>query len=302
MLSICIPIYNFNVIDLIEKLHAQLLKIDKPCEIICIDDCSDKQFEEKNNETCNKFSRYIVLQKNIGRAKIRNLFLNYAKYDYLLFLDCDSKLISDNFLLKYSEAIVNNYCQVICGGRIYNETKPPGSLHLRWKYGRFTESKPFKTRQINPYKSFMTNNFVVDRKVLENIKFNEELVYYGHEDTLFGFQLLKNKIIIKHIDNPVLNGNLECNREYLNKTELGLKNLVNILQLLNCDPAFINEVKILKVYFKLQKKHLLWLIALIFALLKPLIKFLLANGIANLILFDFYKLGFLQKHLNFQAK
>ena len=40
---------------------------------------------------------YRELPQNLGRSKIRNVLGKAAKFDYLLFLDCDSKVVSDNY-------------------------------------------------------------------------------------------------------------------------------------------------------------------------------------------------------------
>ena len=118
MISICIPIYNFNVTELVKTLSAQLKDLNCPSEIILIDDCSDISFKKANENICSK-ENYIQLDKNIGRAAIRNRFLEYAKYEYLLFLDCDMVVHSNNFLDKYFNAINECNNKVICGGLIY---------------------------------------------------------------------------------------------------------------------------------------------------------------------------------------
>ena len=43
MLSILIPVYNFDVLPLVKKLNMELTKVDFLYEIICIDDASDNQ-------------------------------------------------------------------------------------------------------------------------------------------------------------------------------------------------------------------------------------------------------------------
>lgn len=54
-----------------------------------------KKVLKKINRTLeSKQVKYIELKKNIGRAKIRNLFIEYTTNPYLLFLDCDTKIIS----------------------------------------------------------------------------------------------------------------------------------------------------------------------------------------------------------------
>jgi glycosyltransferase involved in cell wall biosynthesis len=292
MISICIPVYNFNITTLAEELYKQAGKLLVPYEIILIDDASSEEWRKQNEQAGSKFI-YIKLDHNIGRSKIRNLFLRYANYDYLLFLDCDSLIISDGFLAKYAALIEKYHFPVICGGRIYSKLFPGPNRKLRWKYGIVRESKPFETRKKNPYKSFMTNNFLIDRKVLQDVQFDERITEYGHEDTLFGFNLKKKGINILHIDNPVLNGDIETNYEYLKKTEKGVANLVYILKYLNYDRDFISDVNILSVYEKVKFNNLAGIFNILFFCLRPALRFLLVRGFVNLRVFDFYKLGFL---------
>lgn len=295
MLSICIPVYNFNIERLINKLYFQISELSDICEIIVIDDCSKEKYKIINRSVCDKVN-YFELQKNIGRSAIRNLFLSYAKYDNLLFLDCDSFVIEDLFVQNYIEFIKKHPNSIVCGGRVYTKECPNDkNVLLRWKYGVKKESLSYSQRIKNPNASFMTNNFVVSRKIFEHIKFDERLVNYGHEDTLFGYQLKKQGIKILHIDNPILNGHLETNIQYINNTENAVINLVNILQFMKYDKLFIQDVTLLRVYFKFRKlKHI---ISFLFFISKPFIKFLLKKGIVNLYLFDFYKLGMLCKSM-----
>lgn len=292
MISICIPIYNFDVNTLIHALGFQMNKQNRPVEIILIDDCSHASFKEINATVCNKY-HYIELDKNIGRSKIRNLFLNYAQYDHLLFLDCDSLIESGDFLQNYINALLDVENQVICGGRIYPRLKPKKEKRLSWEYGRKKESLNCSQRQLSPNKSFMTNNFIIDKKLLSEIKFDERLSEYGHEDTLFGFELKQKGIEIHHIENPVLNGDIEDNAAFLEKTEKGIRNLVFIAQ--HSDPNFKNEVHLLKFYNQLKAKHFTIFIDMLFPILKPFMAFFLIKGYVNLKFFDFYKLGILNQ-------
>ncbi len=292
MISICVPIYNFNVSALVSELSKQAQLLNVPNEIILIDDCSSASYKEINKEICSQ-QHYIQLEKNIGRSKIRNLFLEYAHYDNLLFLDCDSLLISNDFLTKYIQTIRDGNYSVCCGGRVYPKEQPGRNKILRWKYGVKSESQPLHVREKAPNKSFMTNNFLVKRELLETIKFDERIMEYGHEDTLFGFQLKKRGLTITHIDNPVLNGDLEDNAEYLDKTEKGIKNLSHIVSYVNNDADFINDVTLLEFYEKLKSLKIVFLIRLMFYPLKPILKLLLANGCSSMLLFNFYKIGIL---------
>ena len=95
MLSICIPVYNVVVIELVNELYHQSLTIKEKVEIIVIDDKSMDEIRLRNS-SISTISTYIELPQNIGRSRIRNHFLNYTNYDYLLFLDCDV-IIKDLF-------------------------------------------------------------------------------------------------------------------------------------------------------------------------------------------------------------
>jgi len=106
MLSILIPCYNFNIHNLVKDIWKQgkLLKIN--FEIICIEDGSSEMFLNHNIKNL-QYVNYIVNQENIGRSKIRNLLAKKAKFNWLLFIDCDSKINNNKFLSNYIDKIIN---------------------------------------------------------------------------------------------------------------------------------------------------------------------------------------------------
>lgn len=295
MLSVCIPIYNFDATILIEELYAQLKKIDDYSEIVVIDDCSLDEYKKLNKKACEKH-QYIELPKNIGRSKIRNLFLKYAQYDFLLFLDCDSIITTAHFLSNYIKTLKTYKHEVIYGGRIYPSKKPERNRILRWKYGVSREVKTAEKRLLEPHKSFISNNFIVKKEVLNRVKFDERITKYGHEDTLFSFNLHQKGIQIFHIDNPILNGDIESNTDFINNTEKGVINLISITNFINNKEAFTSYVKILNFYKKVESKNLVGMLRFIFRILRPMIKRVLTHGSANLQLLDFYKLGIYITH------
>ena len=294
MLSICIPIYNFNVSELVEELNSQANKLNIPYEIILIDDCSKKNYQ-KTNSTLNKINsvKYIQLKQNIGRSKIRNLFLNYVLHDNLLFLDCDLQIISKNFIKNYVDEI-NNGRKVICGGINYDKKKPQRNKLLRWNFGIKRECISANKRKENPYSSFMTANFVVDKSIFKQIKFNEELANYGHEDTLFGYELKQNKIKILHIENPINHQLTDVNKEFLYKTKQGIKNLVFIKKRIN-NLAFDNDIRILKFYNKINKSVFKLPLNILLNLIYPIVYFILLKFGRSLFLFDIYKITLIMR-------
>lgn len=294
MLSVCIPVYNFDVRPLVESLSRQISTGQLACDIVLIDDASDTDYQ-KINRLCTDYPAvtYVVLEENIGRARIRNLFLKHTQQPYLLFLDCDSQVIKPDFLKQYLCIISQTKPQVLCGGRIYPDKSPGRHKHLRWKYGVYKESRSLENRLEAPNRSFMTNNFLINRELFNVIQFEERLVNYGHEDTLFGFELKQKHIEVRHIDNPVLNGNLEDNALYLRKTEAGINNLILIIKYLSYDEEFIREVTLLGWQQKISRKKLTGCIRCVFLLFRKPIRFLLYRGVASLLLFNFYKLAYL---------
>ena len=121
----------------------------------------------------------------------------------------------------------------------------------------------------------MTNNFAINKGLFAKILFNEELSGYGHEDTLFGFELKKINIHITHIDNPVLNNDLEKTSIYIKNTENSIENLYKILLYKNFDQELIQDINLLAVFYRMKPFH--WLLKLVFKYTKDLIKRKLIN-------------------------
>ena len=283
MISICIPIYNFNVVDLIVTIINQGEKSKKQYEVICIDDGSNKE-TLKLNAKINSYKsvNYLILKRNIGRSRIRNLFLENSNYENLLFIDCDCSIQSENFLEKYFEQLNN---AVVYGGRKHHDN-PPKNKKLRWLYGIKKEDQNFNYRLKNPYHSFRSNNFLIKRTILSKIRFNEKIETYGHEDTLLSLELKKNKITIFQINNPVFHEGIEDNSVFLEKTKSAIKNLV----LLEKNILDTSSIKLIKTYHLINKLKLTWLI---FPLSKPISKILerqLLSLRPSLKIFDLYKL------------
>lgn len=289
MLSICIPVYNFYAYPLARRLANQAKNLNTEVEIVCIDDHSSS-FYENQNSGLPEVSTYYRLQENVGRAKIRNLFLKCTSGEYLLFLDDDS-VVPENFLKQYTKLIAKNP-QVVVGGRTYDKRGDDTEHRLRYLYGTKVESRTAEQRRQHPYQSFMTNNFMIRRDVFERIKFDEKIVKYGHEDTLFGYRLEQNKIPIMHIDNPVINGQVETNVEFLHKTVEAVESLVKIYDYMWEDQRFCQSVRLLRTYGRIRRMGLVKPVYAIFKMMKSPMEghFVIGTGI-SLKQFNFYKLG-----------
>ncbi|MCP4520302.1 MAG: glycosyltransferase family 2 protein [Cytophagales bacterium] len=295
MLSICIPIYNFDVSDLVNSLQKQAKLLKILVEVLLIDDCSQQEYQEKNKEL-NKlpFVKYEQVSKNLGRSKIRNLFVEKAQFPFLLFIDCDMKVVDNRFLERYSSfCIQENKEIVVCGGLAYEQKEPNDEYLLRWKYGHNREVRELAIRQENPNQSFMSSNFLISKSLFLKLQFDETLTQYGHEDTLFGLELNKHNIQIIQIDNPLYHLGIETNEIFVAKTEKGVENLYKLYLRFQDDSDFINHIQLLKVYHKI--KILQFPLKLAFSLIQKALYHNLTKGSKNLRCFDIYKLGMLLK-------
>ncbi|MDR3704913.1 MAG: glycosyltransferase [Paludibacteraceae bacterium] len=292
MLSILIPIYNYNCLELVKSLNKQALELDIKYEILAIDDCSSISFPDNREINLLDNCTYTELDKNIGRSCIRNRLADMAQYNNLLFIDCDSKIVSEYFLQRYL-SFVKEQNIVVCGGRLY-ASEPPSDkkLFLHWLYGSKREVIPAAKRQRNPYHSFMSNNFLISKMLFNQIRFNEKISTYGHEDSLFGYEIKKRNATIYHTDNPLIHTGLETASTILKKERDSIKNLILISENFVDKKELANDIKLLKYALKIDKSHLTGFLVFIFNLFNNLICKNIQSNSPSLFLLDIYKLGY----------
>jgi glycosyltransferase involved in cell wall biosynthesis len=296
MLSICIPAYHCNVDVLLRTLQNQLVSISDNVEILVCDDCSPSPVLSNPLE----FPEVRVIRNsiNLGRASTRNVLVQAAQGQALLFLDGDSEVISSNFVSDWIEIAKNSSIDVCYGGSIYQAETPPSSHFLRWKVSTIRESKTLDERNRDGG-GFKTNNVLIRRSVFEKISFDEQLSGYGHEDTLFGFELGFNGYKTHHVNNPVRNAILDSNEAFLAKTDEAILNLYQCIQFASNRQDFIAHVRLLNVYTTINQLYLLGLLRLVAFISMPfLLKRLKAGRSLGIVFaYDFYKLFQLDKTL-----
>ena len=293
MLSINIPVYNYDVNELVTQLIRQAEELKIQFEIRVYDDCSTDEFKINNRKISgNTCVIYIELENNLGRAGIRNKMGFESNFDNLLFIDADSFPGNKNYLKNYIENIKPN--RIICGGTAYKWQKPDDSgKYLRWFYGINREAIPAETR--NAKKGFIitSNNFLIEKQVFKKTHFRDELKKYGHEDTLLGYDLFKSGIEIFHIDNPVEHTGLEDSSVFIVKTRTALISLHEITHvILPGDKKFIQQVNFLNHYYKITRYLPSVFLRMFYRLCRRFIEKNLSGKNPSLLLFDLYKLGY----------
>jgi glycosyltransferase involved in cell wall biosynthesis len=301
LLSICIPIYNSDIRPIATELHRQIQAYSSEVELLFLDDASDVFFKELNRSV-GPISDYQELEVNIGRSKIRNAFLPFTKGTYLLFIDGDSQIIQPNFIEQYVDRLRPKNVEVLIGSSIYANQKPNRKQLLRWTYSRKRESKTFSERNSHPELGFKSNNFVILKSIFATHSFDESLTTYGHEDTLFGYQLRQHGVKFHHLENPVLNSILDDNQQFLEKTKEALQNLLMISFQLN-DVKFNNEHALLRLALRMEKNHLIrYMCKLLGVLILPPLTSCLKKGYFNLSMFDLYRLFYMMEYLGHYRK
>lgn len=293
MLSICIPAYNCNVDSLVTSLLKQTETCPYEIEYIVYDDGSDISIMSSSISGV----KLVRFDLNLGRSCARNRLAQIAQGPFLLFLDAGTKIMNPKFIQQWMDIISENQPKVAYGGSYYQENEPDRNLSLRWKISTKRESRIFNERQKKP-RSFKTNNVLIHKKVFDSIQFNEQLKGYGHEDTLFGFELKMQKIEILQVNNPVLNQGLDSNDQFLHKTEDAINNLRLCTSLASNKHLWLKEVRILRFYTCMCKIKTQFVLNILDKLFFKYIKkrCLKADAFWPVLYFDLYKLMVLHRN------
>ena len=286
-LSILIPTFNQDCTQLVHDLLEQL---PQDAEIIVADDGSTVASIRENNATIAQLGqcRYWQAKMNLGRAKIRNLLAEMAQGEWILFIDSDAKVRSNDFIASYLKETDGR--QVICGGTGNYDSCPSEDKALRYKYEVHAERKrTLKARRKKPYAQFSTFNFMILRDLFLQIRFCNEICDYGHEDSLFGLALKDRKIPVLHIDNKLIHTGLEPTPAYLRKIKTSLFTLSRL------DEKIQRRFTISAIALFIKKCHLQGVVTWLFKVSGHQLKQNLYGKNPSLFLFKLYKLGFFCK-------
>tara|TARA_Y100000589_G_scaffold171239_1_gene162597 strand:- start:9344 stop:10153 length:810 start_codon:yes stop_codon:yes gene_type:complete len=253
-------------------------------EIICYEDASRHTYSNNLIENL-KNVKYLNFKKNIGRSSIRNQLGADAKYEWLLFIDCDSKIAGNDFLKKYINAASKRKSKktVFYGPTIYEKNIVDENTKLHYKYGNLVETKMKKN-------NFSSHHFLIHKNQFIKNQFDNKITTYGYEDVLFS---TFSNLEFKYINNPLFHIGIKTNEVYLSDTEKAITNLANYANEIQIN----KKVKILK-YFKIfEKLNLSKIILIIYNLTENKIIKNLNSTNPKICLFQFYKLGLLIRQI-----
>lgn len=157
-ISVIVPVYNTEkyIDECLESITNQTLK---EIEILCINDGSTDNSLSILEAWKEKDKRIIVITKNNGgQSSARNLGLQYAKGDYISFIDSD-------------DWIDNNYLEALCNS---GEKERSDIVHGNLERIFFEEERKEKTSWINDVLES------VDKKNLLDVKNKKVLINANH--------------------------------------------------------------------------------------------------------------------------
>ncbi|MBT8219064.1 MAG: glycosyltransferase family 2 protein [Bacteroidia bacterium] len=283
MLSILIPILNYDVEELVNTLLGQCQELKIDFEIILMDDGSDEWYTSGYDKLA--ISANVVYHRNIqnqGRWWTRISLAQEARYDHLLFLDADAQIVRNNFVRRYID--VFNH-RVIAGGHLYQSNRPEVGYLLHWKYGKEIEARTLKERQRRPYQSFSTFNFCIEKALFLNIVDGISHKGYGHEDSIIGHLLKQRKETVNHIDNPLLHTGLKSVDHFLSDSVSAIENVIRI-----ADQFPDLEIKALRISKLIKRLGLISPVQYLLELLYPFISKNLNSDRPLIVFLQFYKL------------
>jgi glycosyltransferase involved in cell wall biosynthesis len=289
MISVLISSFNTDVSILVRDLSHQLKSVHSVWEILIHDNGTDELVRKTVREGIvnQDYIRYYSNETSSSRSASRNWLAKKAQYEYLLFMDADAGMVSENFISLYLQSASKE--KVIVGGTAYRLLRPKDDQLLRWKYGRLREAIPASKRNQSPWNSFSSFNFLIHKDIAMKIPFDESIQEYGHEDTLLGMEFKNWCIPVIHIANPLFHDGLDNSRVFLEKSRTAVRTLALLIQKGKVD----EDITLFRYYHYIKKARLVLFMRWIFSLSKPLLEKQILSSQPSIQLFDLYRLLYL---------
>ena len=289
MLSIVIPVYNYNVFPLVSELKKQADELGIIYEILVQDDVSQEFIPENSQINSLEDCSFSINAENLGRGKNINVLCFKSRYYHVLIMEADALPENESYLKNYIELLSKSNPNVIFGGVKYPETVPSKEKLLRWKYGINREIKSLDHRLKHQYDFVFTWNLLLKKEILLQFPFPEFIHEYGYEDSIFIENLRFNSVPVNHIENCLIHHNSENNIDFIKKSERAVNNLHDLIHFNKIDAK---KIRLSNLYTILKKLHFTRIVKGIYLKTKKQILNNLTSENPNLYLLDFYKLGY----------
>lgn len=127
LVSVIVPVYNVSLELLSRCIESVRHQSENDIEIIIIDDGSDQNNSTLYSKICNEYcDTHYYKQTNSGPSAARNLGVQKAQGEYILFLDSDD-YITDKCIEQAADTI-NTYHPDIVFGYVYKDLSDEGKI------------------------------------------------------------------------------------------------------------------------------------------------------------------------------
>ncbi|WP_320047926.1 glycosyltransferase family 2 protein [uncultured Ilyobacter sp.] len=192
LVSIIVPIYNAELY-LDKCINSLLSSSYENLEIILINDCSPDNSEEVIKKYAEKDKRIVYLknEKNLKVSETRNIGIEKARGEYIIFVDADD-YISNDWIGNLVETIEEKKADVVIG----SAKQFRGDQVKEYRIRDLNREKWLDFKKIRLNKNSVIWNKIYKRELIEKngIRFNKDIKL--GEDLVFIYKVLSktNKI------------------------------------------------------------------------------------------------------------
>ncbi len=220
LVSIIIPTFNRTSL-LPETLDSIIAQDYEMWECLLIDDGST----ENNLDILHKYSvldnRFIVLErkkfnKPKGANACRNIGLEQAKGDFIIFFDSDDLMTQNHLSTKVKLIQSADYDFAVTRTQYFNEPDNPVPINYRGLDSLPINGPNYITKKIN----WLTFDVIIKKNIAQQINFNENLQanqeynYFSKLTTLTDKATQEDHIVsLKRFDPKSIQGNLSTNQK-----------------------------------------------------------------------------------------
>lgn len=216
--SVIVPVYNVE--KYIEKcLNSLVSQTLKDIELIIVNDGSTDNSKDIIKKFEQKYNNILYLEKpNGGLSDARNYGMNYAKGDYIAFLDSDDYVDETIYEKMYNKAINENADYVECD--------------FYWSYlnnGNKVKNKLDRgIRYTNKDDMFVYARVVAWNKLIKKSIIKEKFpVGLKYEDIEFFYKLLPNIKKFAFVEEPLIYY-IQRNDSLVNKQDYNTRQIFNV--------------------------------------------------------------------------
>ena len=252
VLSVLIPFYRDNPEDLLVQLLSQDIG-DKHVEILIYDDgTGDADINASLSATVKSASRaagLLIADGNRGRSFARNTLVEFARADWVLFLDADMLPVSGGFLERYVEQIETDSYDILFGGFNVTAKSEDPDRELHRAFSQVSDALSVEERQAYGPQYVCTSNLCVRKSLLKAEPFDPDFNGWGWEDSEWAARVAKS-YRLHHLDNPALHLGLESTETLLKRFQTSGPNYARFT---TKHPELAKTLTLYRVVEKLRK-------------------------------------------------